>query len=773
MMKEREYIDELYCLMDKLNEGEIESVEERLKELYHYKPVRLLWHVIYANVCLAKGNPVKGWEEASPYCWPGLHNLGTEEFIRFHRAIEEYWGFYEELRHLNYVYGNEREKAVEVERLHMAMENYMQKRTVECLAEVMQGYLNVEQMVIFYIVRMKLVQEGYICNDDKNAWYYQKKNYNYLEEKVLYSKDSFLLVENDDNAAECNLLAMLLHEFGHPVYILTQPVNIENASVHSDAVLQICLENIQVFEEYTAIPVCERILPNGSQDNNQGELINYLYENEWERNFGIIIAKGDTLFALTKNNIVQKNIECLSEVDHVGFSDRMYFGWVGNYLEYISDIYGFDVKEKLKEKPEYDFSIVIPARNAAGTLYYTLQTCLTQDYDGTWEIVVSDNSTEGNSEVYQVCRDLKDSHIKYVKTPRNLALSKSFEFAFLQAKGEFVFAIGADDGVCPWALSILSNVLKYHPDEEIIQWIRGFYGWNGFDGIEENELIIPGVFKEGDISLHYEKRLDYFARILKYPEFAYLLPNLYINSGYRKKYLLTLFEKTGRLWDGCNQDLYMGVMSAAIHEQILNIDFPLTVAGMSNNSMGYAVGKPDNKEEDLRFREIKKSSVMGDNAGLHVVCGIAKDIPVGSGHNYSMYVNIMRAIQLGVLPVEWIGTVLNEKIIFLRIISEYDKRDDFFDKNIHYARYLAERKGKDFLHWFDQTIYGLVMQPKYYERANEKSFKKQKEGAMEDGGLRIDASKYGVTNIAEAMESFSRFIYWTPDSWQEELEKRF
>jgi len=43
------------------------------------------------------------------------------------------------------------------------------------------------------------------------------------------------------------------------------------------------------------------------------------------------------------------------------------------------------------------FSIVIPTRNRAYTLYYTLKTCLNQyDFDD-YEIVVSDNCSEDNT----------------------------------------------------------------------------------------------------------------------------------------------------------------------------------------------------------------------------------------------------------------------------------------------------------------------------------------------------------------------------------------
>ena len=51
-------------------------------------------------------------------------------------------------------------------------------------------------------------------------------------------------------------------------------------------------------------------------------------------------------------------------------------------------------KHCLMRPPVCDFSIVIPVRNAVDTLRHTLQTCLAQDYTGSYEIVLSDNSDD-------------------------------------------------------------------------------------------------------------------------------------------------------------------------------------------------------------------------------------------------------------------------------------------------------------------------------------------------------------------------------------------
>jgi len=334
-----------------------------------------------------------------------------------------------------------------------------------------------------------------------------------------------------------------------------------------------------------------------------------------------------------------------------------------------------------------------------------------------------------------------------------------------------VFAIGSDDGVCPWALTYLKQILKRYPNEPIMQWQRGYYAWKDFDGTDENKLVIPGRYERDNIEEIFVDKIEYLARVLQDKQYIYSLPLLYINSGCRRDYLKILLQKTGRLWDGCNQDIYIGVMNAAINQRILNISFPLTIAGVSNNSLGYVSGlqKRDKKQE-----KIMNSAFLGENVGLYVIQGIAKEIPLGSGETFSLYINLMRAIQLGVLPDSWRREVFDYRKIFTDHFKDHICLDDKFDRYIHYASYLAKNRGEKFYEWFLETIYKPQMQPKYLKEKsdNPQKVKSYTEGITESGGLIIDASKYGVTNIEEAMKVFEKFLYWTPQLWVQELENR-
>ena len=435
----------------------------------------------------------------------------------------------------------------------------------------------------------------------------------------------------------------------------------------------------------------------------------------------------------------------------------MAVGWACNYLSYISKIYCFNVEEEINKPSECKFSIVIPARNSAYTLKHTLKTCLNQRYKGSYEIIISDNSTNGNTEVYDLVKEMNDPRIKYYKTPRNLHLPKSFEFAYLKAKGEFIISIGSDDGLLPWALDVIEDVLNKYPDEDIIKWERGFYAWPGFNGGQENEFLIPRDYKKGEYNIHYVDREEYLAKILNNPQSMYSLPMLYINSGFKRSYIKKLLKDTGRLWDGICQDIYMGVINVGINREILNINYPITIAGMSSASIGYLANKG---EKDIN--RAKKNIVEAEktnNIGGFSMSSVERLMPQMGSDVSSLYNSLLRAVARGVFPEVYLTELFDFKKMFLECYKLLDVRDVYYDKNIHYMRYTASLHGEEFLKWFDETIYKEALIPRVIDEERVNNISKRKtytEGKTKLGGITLDASKHGVSNIYEAVKLFQK-----------------
>src|SRR4051794_39370888 len=103
------------------------------------------------------------------------------------------------------------------------------------------------------------------------------------------------------------------------------------------------------------------------------------------------------------------------------------------------------------------FSVVIPTRDRASTLAYTLRTCLEQDF-ADYEVVVCDNC--GGPETRQVVDSFASSRIKYVRSEKRIAMTANWELAVGHAAGEYVLALGDDDGLLRHALRELDRLLR-------------------------------------------------------------------------------------------------------------------------------------------------------------------------------------------------------------------------------------------------------------------------------------------------------------------------
>ncbi len=467
--------------------------------------------------------------------------------------------------------------------------------------------------------------------------------------------------------------------------------------------------------------------------------------------FAWIIATTDTLEELSGND---KNIFRLTS--DLGRADikKLAVGYCGDYLEYLEFLYK-EGKENWGNSNR-KFSIVIPVRNAGNQLKYTIDTCLSQTYKGDYEILISDNSLEEESYAYEIVKQFDNEMITYIKTPRGLRLAKSFEYACLHASGEYVIALGADDGMLPWALETLDELTQICPDEEIIQWERGFYAWPGFNKGQQNQLVIPSDYKKGEYDFYYCSSADYIARTLSNPQYMYALPMLYINSCFKQTYLNTLMEKTGALWDGMCQDIYMGVVSACINHQILNMKYPLTVAGMSSGSVGERSNAGILNEKDCikRFRERNSDDNVGGYCRLHyenLIPDIGTDVS-------TLYSSLLRVISKGILPQSYL-TLFDWKNVFRNIVRDLNIKDLTFDKKIHQVQYAASLHGEEFLKWFNDEIYEPMLIPRQVE---DKSMKTEAEirsyqvGRFSDGSFTVDASEYGATNVKDAVDLFAK-----------------
>lgn len=602
---------------------------------------------------------------------------------------------------------------------------------------------------IAYAIFTVLYETRFKKKIEIREWLRDTSNFSYFIERLKMNKKTFTVIAEDYNMIICQAISKALTMLGHEVYFINNLENIEvDQELPVSETLSVSIENIQKEELYSIIYPVNLTYNGKNLGNNRANIVDYINRNFAKDKMSLVICSGTLFESLCKDSLLKKNFQRLYAFHSNYFEANLTLGWSGDYLSYISDIYKFDAHEVFEKESECDFSIVIPVRNSSDTFEYTLKTCLNLRYQGPYEIVVSDNSSKDNHFVKDVVDKLSDSRIVYYRTPQELPLTKNFEFAFLKAKGEFILSIGADDAILPWSLDILKMLLEKCPEENVIQWDRGFYAWPGFNGGQENQFIVPYNYDKKNIDIARVTSGSMLKAVLDNPQSMYALPLLYINSGFRRRYLKIMLEKTGSLWNAFSQDIYTGIVNLSINENILKIKYPLTIAGMSGNSIGASCNTGLAKVSQF-IRRKKVSPNMCVRSELErIIPNVWNDI--GTLNNA-----LIRGIVKDILPKSYLTEFYDLKKMYRSQIELLRVDDLMYEDNVRQFLIAAKNVGGEFEAWCknltEEKLNVCIM---YDNSKDEKPARTYSVGFTQSGGLILDASKFCVKNICDAVNLF-------------------
>lgn len=744
------YRDAIQGIVDNA-ELTVDQKLEKLEELYKQKPVRAEWFLAKAKLTVEKERKrgsgytiLSGktfWKEPADTVAEVQKFLAELDLMGNDKPMAE-------CRRFQADWARNDEAAVRRawSRLREAEADALQRW--EKFQPLADSYLACYKCLNYYLLRMYALSVGQ-NTIPRRVWIENQSNVGYLKEAVDRKKTFVILADSPDYWNEAVVLGRCLTGLGCPVYLLNVPGQIEvDGPVALADTVAVSMENAEELYGFTLIPAVELVLRGKSLGDNSADILAGLCRDENV----VVLASSDRFQALSRTEVLRNRIDNLYGHETPFSADYFAFGWAGSYTNYLDGLYDMDTKAAVYGEARCRFSVVIPVRNSAGTLQHTLKTCLNQRYQGDFEIVISDNSTEGNTEVYQFCQTVTDRRVRYCRTPRDLRLSRSFEYAFLQARGEYIMALGADDVLLPWALEVWDRMIGQFPDEEVFLWDRGYYVWPEFKKGQQDKLVIPGNYKKDSVRAGHLELARGLNMFLKDPGNMYLLPMLYINSGFRRSFLRTLLEGTGRLWDGICQDIYMGVVVSALKEKCVLISYPLTMAGMSSGSEGARANSP--LEDQAGGKAFLSRQLQENNVGGFSKSGIECLAPESGTDVTSFYNSVLRAVQRGLLPMHYLEDVFDWKQWFWNSYRIMDKRDIFFERRIHQMRYVARKHGEEFLKWFDETIYQEALRPVVFpeEETGRKMYQEEDTGEYRV----VDASKYGVRNSYDASLLFER-----------------
>ena len=108
-------------------------------------------------------------------------------------------------------------------------------------------------------------------------------------------------------------------------------------------------------------------------------------------------------------------------------------------------------------------SVIIPLYNKEAIIKRTIESVLSQSYRNFELIIVNDGSTDSSGDIVKL---IEDERIRYIEQ-KNGGPSKARNTGILNAKGEWVYLIDADDEMIPGALAHFSKLIKKHPKQKM------------------------------------------------------------------------------------------------------------------------------------------------------------------------------------------------------------------------------------------------------------------------------------------------------------------
>ena len=247
------------------------------------------------------------------------------------------------------------------------------------------------------------------------------------------------------------------------------------------------------------------------------------------------------------------------------------------------------------------FSIVIPTRERAETLHYTLLSCLDQDFED-YEIIVHDNCS--SSETRATVERHQSTRIRYYRSETPLAMTDSWERALSFATGEYVSIIGDDDALLVHGLKTLDQFLTKH-QAPLVRWNRASYHWPSHPyPAKRNSLKIP-LGNRG----YWMPSREIIKRVANFELPFQTLPMLY-NSAVHRDLIEEMRRTHGRMFFSPVPDVASGYALAYLAGRYLSLDTPFTIGGTSGKSGGLAVStqliKDDKSEIADEFEDLNR-----------------------------------------------------------------------------------------------------------------------------------------------------------------------
>ena len=235
------------------------------------------------------------------------------------------------------------------------------------------------------------------------------------------------------------------------------------------------------------------------------------------------------------------------------------------------------------------FTVIVPTRERADTLFGCIKNLLQQDYDN-FEILVSDNFSQDKT--YDLVSSFSSPIIRYINTGKRISMAHNWEFALRQVDSGWVMFIGDDDGLIQGSLITLNDVINSTSCDALTATSCDFWWPKHFLSKPDGELTIPLPVKNLYEIRSSARMLDLVMRgEIPYSE----LPWLYHGGAASVDLLNKLRGADGNFFQSINPDIYSAISLALGTQTYVKVDTPIAINGASKFSGGvsYMQGNKD------------------------------------------------------------------------------------------------------------------------------------------------------------------------------------
>jgi len=257
------------------------------------------------------------------------------------------------------------------------------------------------------------------------------------------------------------------------------------------------------------------------------------------------------------------------------------------------------------------FSILIPTRNRGHLLDYALRSALNQTFDD-YEIIVSDNDSQDDTR--SVVDRLRNSKVQYVKTPKMLPMTESWEFALSHARGEWITVLCDDSALLASSLEAIAGAVR-NASTQVIAWPNAEYYHPSWPRPEDINHLKFWPFADATTSINSKAALKKLYNTLS---IGLNLPSIHKGICHRK--LLDGIKAQGKsMFLTFSPDYSSSAVLLFFSENYLYIDTPFTVMGYAKESIGESAAKDRGKAIQDFVKEFSGDTFTHTPLKLHTL----------------------------------------------------------------------------------------------------------------------------------------------------------